>query len=480
VWGKVLTVMTNVSAYFQNLGSRISSVFKSMGIDIATMFQGLDFSKLLAGINTGVLAGLFLLIKNFLSNGPAGLFEGISDAIEGFTGTLKGMQNALQAATLLQIAIAVGILAISMNTLSKIDANGLAKAGSAISVMFAQLIGSLVLFQKFVSSAGFAKMPFVMGSLILLAAAIVVLTQAVEDLAVLDWNGLAKGLTGVTVLLGALTAAMKFMPVPSGMIAVGLGLIALAAAIKILASAVTDLGGLDWNELAKGLVGVGTLLGALTLFTMFAKVNKGAIAQGAGIILLAAGIKILASAVKDLSGLGWQDMAKGLVAMAGAMAIVVASLMFIPPTAVTAALGVLGVAVALKLVASSLNEMAKMSWANIGSSLTVMLGAMAIIAAALWIIPPTAPIAAAGVLIVAIALKQVAQVLSEFAAFSWAEILKSMVMLGGTLAIIAVAMLAMTTALPGAAATLIIAAAPNTRNTPASMSKAVPISPSVI
>jgi hypothetical protein len=252
---------------------------------------------------------------------------------------------------------------------------------------------------------------------------------------------------------------MKFMPVPSGMIAVGLGLIALAAAIKILASAVTDLGGLDWNELAKGLVGVGTLLGALTLFTMFAKVNKGAIAQGAGIILLAAGIKILASAVKDLSGLGWQDMAKGLVAMAGAMAIVVASLMFIPPTAVTAALGVLGVAVALKLVASSLNEMAKMSWANIGSSLTVMLGAMAIIAAALWIIPPTAPIAAAGVLIVAIALKQVAQVLSEFAAFSWAEILKSMVMLGGTLAIIAVAMLAMTTALPGAAATLIIAAA---------------------
>ncbi|AXQ61262.1 tape measure protein [Streptomyces phage LibertyBell] len=459
VWEKVLTVMRNVNTFFQGLGNQIADVLRTIGIETAGMFEGMDFGKVLAGINTGIFATLALMIANFFKNGPAGMFEGISDAIEGFTGTLKGMQNALQAATLLQIAIAVGILAISMNTLSKIDAEGLAKAGAAISVMFAQLIGSLVLFQKFVSSAGFAKMPFVMGSLILLAAAIVVLTQAVEDLAVLDWNGLAKGLTGVTVLLGGLTAAMKFMPVPSGMIAVGLGLIALAAAIKILASAVTDLSGFDWNELAKGLVGVGTLLGALVLFTMFAKVNKGAIAQGAGIILLAAGIKILASAVKDLSGLGWQDMAKGLVAMAGAMAIVVAALMFIPPTAVTAALGVLGVAVALKMVASSLSEMAKMSWGNIGSSLTLMLGALAIIAAALWIIPPTAPLAAAGVLIVAIALKQVAQTLSEFAEFSWTEILKSMVMLGGTMAIIAVAMLAMTTALPGAAATLIIAAA---------------------
>jgi tape measure domain-containing protein len=459
VWGKVLTVMKNVASFAKDLGSRIGQVLKNFGVDIAGLFQGMDFGKVFAGLNTAMFAGLLLMLKNFMGKGPMGMLDSINEAIEGVTGALKGMQNALQAATLLQIAIAVGILAVSLNVLAKIDAEGLARGSAAITVMFGQLIGSLVLFQKFVSSAGFAKMPFVMGSLILLAGAVLVLSAAVKTLSSLDWNGLAKGLTGVTVLLGGLTAAMKFMPVPSGMIATGLGLIALAAAIKLLASSVTDLSGLDWNGMAKGLVGVGALLGALVLFTMFSKVNVGGVAQGAGIILLAAGIKVLASAVKDLSGLSWTEMAKGLVALAGSLAIVTGALMLIPPTAPLAAIGVVGVALALKMVAKSLNEMAQMSWGEIGKSLVVMLGALALIAAALWLIPPTAPLAAAGVLIVAIALKQVAQVLSEFAAFSWMEILKSMVMLGGTMAIIAVAMLAMTTALPGAAATLIVAAA---------------------
>lgn len=458
-WARVLGIMKNVGNYFKDLGGRISEGFKSFGVDIASMFEGMDFGKVFAGLNTAMFAGLFLMLKNFLGNGPAGMLDSINDAIEGVTGTLKGMQNALQAATLLQIAIAVGILAVSLNILSKIDAAGLARGSAAITVMFTQLIGSLVLFQKFVSSAGFAKMPFVMGSLILLAAAVLILSAAVKNLSSLDWNGLAKGLTGVTVLLAGLTAAMKFMPASSGMIATGAGLILLAVAIRVLVSSVTELAGMNWNELAKGLVGVGVLLGALTLFTMFAKVQKGAVAQGAGILLLAVGIKILASAVEDMSGLSWGEIAKGLVTLAGSLAIITAALMFIPPTAPLAAIGVLGVALSLKMVAIALTDMAKMSWAEIGSSLTVMLGAMAIIAAALIIIPPTAPLAALAILGVAASLLIIGQTLAKFAEMSWSEILKAITMLGATLGIIAVAMLVMVTALPGAAATLLIAAA---------------------
>lgn len=459
VWGKVLSVMQNVGSFFKDLGGRISQVFKSFGVDIASMFEGMDFGKVFAGLNTAMFAGLLLMLQNFLGNGPAGMLDGINDAIEGVTGSLKGMQNALQAAALLQIAIAVGILAVSLNVLSKIDAEGLARGSAAITVMFGQLIGGLVLFQKFVSSAGFAKMPFVMGSLILLAAAVLILSAAVKNLSSLDWNGLSKGLLGVTVLLAGLTAAMKFMPPTTGMIATGAGLILLAAAIRILVTSVNSLAGLSWNELTKGLLGVGALLGALTLFTKFAKVEKGAVAQGAGIILLAVGIKILASAVEDLAQLSWANIASGLVALAGSLGIIVAALMFIPPTAPSAALGVLGVAVSLKLIAISLEQMALMSWANIASSLTVMLGAMAIIAAALIVIPPTAPAAALGILGVAVSLLLISRTLQQFAEMSWEEIFKSILMLGATLGIIAGAMIVMVTALPGAAATLIIAAA---------------------
>lgn len=463
---RVTDVVKNALSDFGPLFDTIKNFFSEIGDSLSNVFGGLDFGDVLSGANTGLFIGFLLMIKNFLGNfgaggenaGLSGIVTSITGAFDSLTGALTGMQNALNAAALLQIAIAVGILALSMNTLSKIDAAGLARASGAITAMFAQLLGSLALFNKFIGTAGFAKLPFVMGSLILLAAAILILTSAVEKLSKLDWNQLAKGLTGVAVLLGLVVGALKFMPNPAGMISTGIGIAALAVGIKILASAVEDLSGMSWNELAKGLVGVGALLGALVLFTMFAKANAGGLQQGVGIILLAAGIKILASAVQDMSEMSWNEIAKGLVTLAGALAIITGSLMLIPPTAPAAALAVLGVSLSLGMIANALEKMAKMSWAEIGSSLTVMLGALTIIAAALYVIPPTAPLAAAGILIVALSLQLIAKTLAKFAAYSWEEIGKAMVMLAGTLGIIAGAMLLMTSALPGAAALLIVTA----------------------
>ncbi|QAY16235.1 tape measure protein [Streptomyces phage IceWarrior] len=462
-WEKTITVMKNVKDFFQDLGRRISEVFENVGLDAGTMFDGLNFDNILAGLNTGALAGLFLVIKNFLGGfgggGLGGILETISDGIEDMTGVFGTMQNTLRAATLLQIALAVGILAVSMNMLSKIDAEGLTRASAAMTVMFGQLLGAMAIFTKFIGFGGFAKMPFVMGSLILLAAAVLILSKAVKDLAELDWNELAKGLTGLAVVLGLVVGSLKLMPNPKGMISTGIGMIALAAAIKILASAVKDLSGLDWNELAKGLVGVGALLGSLTLFTMFAKANKGGIAQAAGIILLAAGIKILASAVKDFSKMSWGEIGKGLAALAGGLIIISGALKLLPPNTVLAGAGILLVALSLGKVADALEDMAKMSWGEIGKSLTVMLGALGLMAAALYVIPPTAPLGAAAMLITALALQQVTNVLVKMSEFSWEEIGKAMVMLAGTLGLIAGALFLMTGALPGAAALLIVSAA---------------------
>lgn len=464
-WGKLIDLVSRAGDIFGPISDNIASFMAGIGPALTNFFSGMNFNDVLNGINTGLFAGIVLLVKKFIDKikGDGELASGFIDSITGpfeeLTGTLSAMQGTLKATTLLEIAIAVGILTLSLSQLAKIDAEGLTRGSTAISVMLGQLLGSMAIFQKFIGTAGFAKMPFVMGSLILLAAAIDILASAVTKLAKLDWNGLAKGLTGVTVLLAGLLGVLKFMPNPSGMISTGLGLVILAGAIKILASAVADLSGLSWQELAKGLVGVGAILGALVLFTMFAKADAGGLAQGAGIILLASGIKILVSAVKDLSGMSWGSLAKGLVGLAGALAIITGALMLIPPTAGLSALGVLGVALSLGMIADALDQLAQMSWANIGSALTVMLGALAIIAAALIIIPPTAPLGAVAILGVAVALKMIAQTLSDFAAFSWEEIGKAVLMLFSTLALISAALLLMSASVTGAAALLIVAAA---------------------
>ncbi len=456
-WGKVVGVLDNIGAKFASIGGAIGP----LGKKIASAFSGLNLDDVFKGVASGGILGIFITLRKALSGGGGGLgglLDGVKESLDQFTGTLKAMQGTLKAATLLQIAAAIGILAVSMNVLSKIDAGGLARASAAITVMFAQLLGSMALFEKASGFAGAAKLAILAPSLILLSVAINILASAVKKLSGLSWNELAKGLSGVTGLLGAVIATVQLMPNPAGMITTAAGIVILAAGIKILVSAVTDLSGLSWEDMAKGLTGVGALLTALTLFTKFSEADAGGIAQGAGLLLLAVGIKILASAVTDLAKLSWSEIAKGLITLAGSLAIITTALTIIPPTAALSAAGVLVIALSLGKIAAALQVMGSMSWGEIGKGLTEMLGALTIIAAALLVIPPTAALSAAGILIVALSLNQIGIFLQQMSQMSWSEIGKAMVVLAGSLGIIAIALNLMTTALPGAAALLVVAA----------------------
>jgi tape measure domain-containing protein len=460
VWDRVISIIDNVKEAFQPVADKFSEFFGDFGTLISNGFQGINFNDILAGAGVGALSAFLLSLRNLIAGGGiSGFLDNINDSFDALTGSLTAMQNTLRAATLLQIAAAVGILAISMNVLAKIDAEGLTRASAAMTVMFTQLLSALLIFEKFSSFTGFAKMPFVAASMILLAVAVNVLAEAVEDLSALDWNELSKGLTGVTVLITALTTAMNFMPAGPKMIASAAATVILAAAIKILASSVTDLSGMTWEEMAKGLTGVAGLLTALTLFTKFAEANKGGVLAGAGLLLLAVGIKILASALHDLSDLSWSEMARGLTAMAGGLTLMAAALTVIPPSSIFSAAGVLIVAASLGMIADALEKMGSLSWGEIAKGITTMAGALTLIAAAITIIPPSAIFSAAGIFIVAASLGMMADALKKMGGFSWGEIGKSLTLLAGALLIIAVGLTAMIAALPGAAALVIVTGA---------------------
>ena len=461
VWTNVISVLDDVAKDASGLGAKFAALFGDFGTYVYNAIQAIDFSDVLKGINTGLFGALILTLRNMFGRGGAGgLLHSITDSFNQLTDTMQTMQNTLRAATLLQIAAAIGILTISVKQLSTVDAGGLTRALTAITVMFAQLAGVLLLFEKMSGFAGLAKMPLVTGGLILLAVAINILTIAVKQMADLKWEELARGLTGVTVLLGALVAAVKLMPPAPGLIATSSALILLSGAVKILASAVGDLAGLSWEELAKGLIGVGAVLAGLTLFTKFAAVDKGGVLSGAGIVLLAAGIKILASAMKDFAGLSWEEIGKGLTAVAGGLVLIGAALILIPPTAPLSAAGVLIVALSLGMLADALEQMGGMSWSEIGKSLVVMAGALTLITAALVIISdaaPTALLSAGAIFVVALSLGMLTDALQKMGGMSWSEIGKALVTLAGALTIITLALIFTTGALPGALALLVVA-----------------------
>jgi len=435
-----------------NFFEPMASKFVEIWTDVAEVVGGVNFGDMLAAINTGTLVAFLIILKDWFGRG------GITGVIGSLTSALNAMQTTLQAATLLQIAIAVGVLAVAISILSNIDSAKLAVAMSAIAIMFTQLLASLAIMTQF-PSTHVVKIYVMAAAMTVLAIAINILALAVKSMSSLDWDELARGLTGVTVLLAAITAASVLMPDGARLISTGLGIVAIAFAIKILASAVHDMVDLNWEEMARGLTGVAALLGALTLFTMFANANATGILSGAGIVLLATGIKILASAVQDLSSVSWENIGKGIAVLAASLVLISAALIAIPPTAPLQATGIVIVAAAMLILAEAIKSMSGISWENVGKGMAILATSLILISAALIAIPPTAPLQAAGVLIVATAIVILAKALEQMGGMNWGTIVKGLVTLAGALAIVAVALIVMSGTLSGAFALLIVSSA---------------------
>lgn len=453
--------------HMTDIAKKVVKFFRDAATFITNYLQGINFDKALGAVNTGLFAGLLLLLKKFIDNfrggdgegGLRGIINGISETFEELTGTLKTMQTTLKATTLLEIAAAIGILTISAIALSKIDSDGLKRALSAMAIMFAQLFGSMAIFQKVAGGSGFAQLLLVTGAMIALAIAIDLLTIAIKGLSKLSAKELEKGLGSIFIILAELSAAVKLMSGAKGMIATGLGLIAIAAGINLLVIAVKGLSGLSWKELEKGLLGVGGLLVSLGIFTRLVAVNKAGILQGAGILLLAVAINILAKSLKEFSKFSKKEIEKGLITLAGSLLAIAAALKLIPPSSVLSAVGVAIVAASLEIIADAIKKIGNIKGKQIEKGLIAIAGALTIIGIALGALPASSVLSSVAILIAAASLEIIADVLKDMAKMSWKEIGKSLVELAGALGIIAIAVLAMTEALPGAVALVVVSGA---------------------
>jgi tape measure domain-containing protein len=472
LWKNIQEIFTDFVDSLDPAAQKFVEWAKNVGSSIGEAFQGFSFENLLSGIQTGLFAGLFLILRKFLGGitdavgdffgGGAGIFDGVIDALDGLTGALQGMQNALNATALLMIATAVGILTLSLIGLSDIDAAGLTRASVAIAVMFGQLSLAFIAFNKISTGGAALKVGVMSAGLILLATAIRILASSVAKLAGIPIEELRRGLIAVAILLASVVASTnRLKSNNAGIIRTAAGLTILSVAIRLLVESVEELSKMDWNSLAKGLVGVGALLASLTLFTKFAAADKGGVTQGAGIVLLALGIKILANALQDFTQFNWEQIARGMSGIAVGLGLLTAALNLLPQGSVLKAAGLVIVAASLKLIADGVVDMSGLKWDQIARGLTVMAGALISIAVALRLFPASSVLKAASLLIVASSLSLIQKALGNMSGMTWEEIAKGLTVLAGSLILIAAAVRVTEGALSGAAAIFVIAAALN-------------------
>ncbi len=283
--------------------------------------------------------------------------------------------------------------------------------------------------------------------MVIFAVAIKILASACKQLAQLDWEQLAKGLAGVGVLLAEVSLFLRTAKFSGKAITTATGIVILAAAMKILASACKDFGKMAWEKIGKGLASIGVLLAEITAFTKLTGNAKHVISTGISLIAIAAAIKILASAMKNFSGMQWEEIAKGLVAMAGALAAITAAVNLMPKNMVGIGVGLIAVSAALLIIAKALEKMGGFSWEEIGKGLVALGGSIAILAVGLNAMKGTLG-GSAALLVAAAALLVLTPVLAILGAMSWESIIKGLVSLAGAFAIIGVAGYALAPVVP--------------------------------
>lgn len=449
---KFLKVMEALWTAVKVIAGGIADAVGTMMGTLAEKLGNADFSGVLDILNGIAVGGIALSVSKFLKS--------VTEPLERVRGCLEAYQTNLKAGTLLKIGAAIALLVGSIVAISLIDSDKLSASLGAITVLFANLLGAMAIFNKISSDTG--KVSKACTAMIAMSVAVSILAGALKKVSDLDWGELARGLVGIAGLTTIVVASSKAMASSQKQVMKGTtSLIIFGAAIKILASACEDLSKLQWDELGRGLTGVGVLFAEIAVFLRVAKFNGKMISTATGIVILSAAMKVLASACKDFGQMEWSEIGKGLAGIGGLLAelAVFTNLAGNAKHVMSTGVALIAIGAAMKIFASAVKDFGQLQWDEIGRGLTAMGGALAEVAIAVNLMPKNMIGIGTGLVIVGGALEIIANCMSKFGGMQWEEIGRGLTVMGGALAELAISLNFMKGTLGGSAALLVASGA---------------------
>lgn len=225
------------------------------------------------------------------------------------------------------MAVALDVLAFAVAKLGELDFGTLAKGIGSVAAL-------LLILTAFTNFSGDTLISTA-ASLLIISAALVVMSKAVASLGALSLATLAKGIASIAAVLLILTVAMDAM---EGGLPGAAALLVASAALVVLSKALNGLGSETWGEIGKALV---LLAGSLLIIAAAMIAMVGALPGAAALLVVSAALAVLTPVLIALGSLSWESIAKGLVALAGAFAVIgIAGLLLAPLVPVLLALGV--------------------------------------------------------------------------------------------------------------------------------------------
>lgn len=397
--GTWVTDFVNAAApVLYSFGSAADKIFTQFAEGAKDAFNEFDPEKLNQFILGGMGASMLVSIKGFLESiksigsSAKGIVGEIKESIESLGEAIDAWKSAKKADTLMTIAKAVALMAGSLAVLSMVKADRLGAAIGVLTVTFGELLGVMAVMAHLTKNVQSLKLSVLAGGMVAVSAAVLVLSGSLKVISSID----SDKLLGSVVALGGVMAELALVAVilsrDGGRFTKGAaGMIAFAAGIRILASSVKALSGLNSSALTRGLVGVGALCAGLVVAAKTMNGVKFGIGKGTGFVLMAASMEILQDAVAKFGEMDNEAVVRGLTSIGGALVIFVAAMNLLKG-GIGSAISLTMMAAAVNLLVPAFQGLGNLSWEAIGKGLLTIVGAFVVLGGAAVILSPVTPV----------------------------------------------------------------------------------------
>lgn len=446
----VYGILKGIYDFIVKLGKTVVSVGSKMGGALLDAFRTGGINKVIDVINGGLFSAILVNIAKFTNGisgtfgGITGVLDGVSGIFDGVKGSLEAWQKSLNSKTLMNIAKALAVLAVSLVVVAAIDGDKLATALAGLTVLFTELMGSLAIFNK--TKPNLKGINKSVSVLIGTSAAVLILAGALKSLSGLNLEELGVGFTGVLGLTAIVVATANGLSKVDGKVLKGAtNAVIFSAAIKILASVCKDLSLLSWEELGKGLSGIGAIFAELVVLSKLT--GKIPISTAVSFIAIGAALKILVSAIENLGSMNAESLAQGLGYMAASLAAVALAMKIMPSGMGEIGAGMLLVSTALLAIMAAVKVIGSMSPESAAIGVVGLSAAIIVLAGALQIMKGTLA-GAAAMTVAAAAIAILTPSLLLLGLMKPEMIAASLITLAGAFAVIGVAALLLTPLVP--------------------------------
>ena len=511
---KFVNVIKKIGEVISKVAKKVSSAASGIGKAIWDIFLNGGLDNLVGLVNGGIFTSFLLDLKEFTeglkdfkkeakkeAKNSGGIKDSIVKVLNSVKDCLEDWQKNIKAGTILKIAIAVAVLAAALLTISKVPVEKLGTSLGAVTALFGETLGALALFEKINGDYNGAYKAVAI--IVAMSLSLMILSSAVKKLSDLGWEGLAKGLIGVSALMYAVVGAAKLMSKGGKDISKGAyQLVIMAVALKIMASVCKDLSKLSLEGLGKGVSSIAVILlefagfaalmqlidtdelmrssfsliligvameifadacakfgnmewvdlgkagaaiaGILLIASGFGKLSQysGDIEKSSiALILIGAAMEIFADVCTKFGQLEWEQLAKAGAAIAGILMLVNDFNSISEESGddiIKSAISLAIIGVALEILQDALGKMGNISWEEYGKQMAVLGGSLVILSIALRAMKDSIS-GAAALIIASVALTILAGALAILGAMSWGSVIKGLIAIAGTLAILGVA-----------------------------------------